>query len=92
MSWYNDSVSSGVERVAANSLPRNYFLCWECLAPQMLFLFSIIVQSRDSLAVERGECKSGFCFSVCGIRFSEKKQSLIKELGLVMTDGRQIAR
>lgn len=39
----------------------------------------------------KGECKSGFYFIVCGIRCSEKKQNLLKELGLV-TDGKQIAR
>lgn len=92
MSLYTDSVNLGVHRVTANNLSRNYFSCWKCLAPQMLFLFSIIAQSGDSAAMERGECKSGFYFIVCGIRCSEKKQSLLKELGLVVTDGKQIAR
>lgn len=58
----------------------------------MLFLFSLMAQGGDPVIMERGEMQIQVLFQYLWIWFLEKKQSLIKELGLVMMNGRQIAR
>jgi hypothetical protein len=58
----------------------------------VIFIFYNSSEWRLTGHGKGANCKSKFYFSICGIPFSEEKQSLIKELGLVMTDGRQIAR